>query len=338
MSEAFSQAFPTLNLDRMRILLSDSWGHTECTLSPFGSERDDTVKVVSREGDFVLKIAHPGDDVLRIQRQLSLMTFVAGTTLPFATQAPIPTRTGDITAVVEGRIAHLLPFLPGTPIRQHPLDEEGVSAVGQAVWHLQQQLSGYPGVYDTEHPWALPFLSFAASKLDLVEPASLRRGCQKIIDMAVSSTVPALDNLPAYPSHNDAHTDNLLVSGQKVVGIVDWGDSVSQPQVADLAVAASYARNYHPMWLEGDPWRAAHTLRRGYVDAGGSDEHSNLFGELVLSRLVQRIVLNLAIAATASDGGSYAKRNMVASVRDANDLFVTRADNVFPDLGRDPLW
>lgn len=110
MSEAFSQAFQTLNLDQMRIVLSDSWGHTECTLSPFGSERDDTVKVVSREGDFVLKIAHPGDDVLRIQRQLSLMTFVAGTTLPFATQAPIPTLTGDITAVVEGQRPDTLVF------------------------------------------------------------------------------------------------------------------------------------------------------------------------------------------------------------------------------------
>lgn len=338
MPEAFSARFDRIDDELLGELLSSCWGISQFTSSAFGSERDDTLKVSTTDGDYVVKIAHPEDDAGRIGRQLSLMTFVAGGSVPFATQAPIPTLAGESTAIVDRRVAHLLPFLPGTPIRHQPLDDEGVQAVGQAVWHLQQQMVAYPEPYDTEHPWALPSLGFAAAKLDRIEQATIREGCQTIINEAQRSTLPRLAALPSYPTHNDAHTDNVLVSGQTVVGLVDWGDSVSQPHIADLAVAASYARGYHPMWREGHPWKAANTIRRGYIEAGGPDEPDGLFGELVLARLAQRIVLNRAIAATAQDGGAYATRNMVASVQDANDLFVTRPDDVFPELGRNPLW
>jgi hydroxylysine kinase len=266
------------------------------------------------------------------------MEFVARTPLPFAIQTPVPTISGNTTASVGGRLAHLLPFLRGTPIRHSPHTAEGLANIGAAVWQLQEHMATYPDPYDTEHPWALGSLGTVLQKLDAVTPDNVRQGCERILTHMVEATLPRLASLPTQPTHNDAHTDNVLVDGQTVVGIVDWGDSITQPRVADLAVAASYARGYHPMWLEGDPWQAAHVLRQGYINAGGPDDHADLFGELVIARLAQRIVLNLAIAQHATDGGDYARRNMVNSVQDINDLFLTRAPDVFPSLGRDPLW
>ena len=338
MPEAFISSFDPLADDDVKALLSASWGLTDVTWSAFGSERDDTFHVTSGEGEYVLKVSHPSDNHGRIHRQLSVMSFVGKRPLPFATQTPIPTVPGDLTVMINGRLAHLLPYLPGTPIRHSPLDADGVGAVGAAVWRLQKLMADYPEPYDTEHPWALGSVAGVVEHLDAVSPEGVRGGCERILHHVVDDTLPELASFPAHPTHNDAHTDNVLVEGQSVVGIVDWGDSVIQPWVADLAVAASYARGYHPIWLLGDPWRAATRLRGGYVGAGGPDEHLDLFGELVITRLIQRIVLNLAVANNASDGGEYARRNMVNSVRDANDLFVTRPDNVFPRLGRDPLW
>lgn len=336
--EAFTVAFPRLAEDDVRELLARSWGITDCRLSTFGSERDDTLRVSSTTGDYVVKVAHPLDDPGRLGRQLSLMTYVGGRGLPFNTQTPIPAASGDMVASVGGRLAHLLPFLKGTPIRANPINGEGLLAVGAAVWQLQERLAGFPDHYDTDHPWALTCLPSVLSRSEAVTPTDIRYGCETILSPAIENTLPRLRGRPHYPTHNDVHTDNVLVSGQRVVGIVDWGDSVSQPWIADLAVAASYARGYHPMWLEGDPWQAARLIRRGYLEAGGPDEPADLLGELVLARLAQRIVLNGAIAETASDGGDYARRNMVNSVRDLNDLFVTRPDDVFPSLARDPLW
>ena len=338
MPEAFLSSFDRLADEHVRSLLHDSWGLIDATWSAFGSERDDTLHVSCASGEFVLKVAHPLDDPDRLHRQLSLMEFVEKAPLPFATQTPVPTSSGDITARINGRLAHLLPFLPGTPIRRSPQHSQGLANIGAAVWQLQQQMAPYPESYDTEHPWALMSLDTVVGKLDAVSPDNIRRGCELILGHVISVTLPRLDSLPTQPTHNDSHTDNVLVDGQTVVGIVDWGDSISQPRVADLAVAASYARGYHPMWLEGDPWQAATMLRKGYIDAGGPDEHRELFGELVIARLAQRIVLNLAIAQHASDGGEYARRNMVNSVRDIDDLFVTRADDVLPGLGREALW
>lgn len=332
-----------MGVSELRQLLADGWGITRFAWSAFGSERDDTLRVRADDGDFVLKVSHPLDDPGRLHRQLSLMQHAARGGLAVAVQTPIPTLSGEMTAEINGRLAHLLPFLEGTPIRNNPLEESGLLAVGTGVWLLQEQLADYPEndateAYDTEHPWALGSLPSALERIEAVTPSEVRRGCETVLSHAIEHSLPRLRERPHHPTHNDVHTDNVLVEGQRVVGIVDWGDSVSQPWIADLAVAASYARGYHPMWVEGDPWEAATLIRQGYLQAGGPDEPAELFGELVLARLAQRIVLNLAIASSAFDGGEYARRNMVNSVRDLNDLFVSRPDDVFPSLGRDPLW
>lgn len=338
MSVVFASPFSPLNDDDVAGLLTASWGLLHATWSAFGSEKDDTLHVPTQHGDFVLKVAHPDDNPGRIHRQLSLMSFVGEKPLPFATQTPIPTLSGDFTATVNGRLAHLLPFLPGTPIRHAPQTEQGVRGIGGAVWQLQKQMAHYLEPYDTNHPWALGSLDSIVQYLDAVSEENIRHGCELIVSHVIDDTLPRLATLPAQATHNDVHTDNVLMDGHTVTGIVDWGDSVIQPPVADLAVAASYARGYHDHWLKGDPWQAARTLRGGYIDAGGPDDHEDLFGELVIARLIQRIVLNLVVAQNASDGGTYANRNMVNSVRDANDLFMTRSPSVFPSLGRDPLW
>lgn len=338
MPQALSAPFSPLTDEERRELLAMGWGITSASWSAFASERDDTLLVTADSGKYILKVSHPLDDLSRLGRQLQLMEHAAATPLPFAIQKVRPTVSGEQTAEISGRKAYLLDYLPGTPIRHNPLAREGVLALGRALCELQSALADVDIAYDTDHPWALTCLDVALSRLSVVEAAPLRSGCEAILTEALSTTLPRLATLPTQPTHNDAHTDNVLVAGQRVVGIVDWGDSVAQPRVADLAVAASYARGYHPIWLEGDPWQAAATLREGYLDAGGLDESNELFGELVLARLAQRIVLNLAVAATASDGGVYARRNMVENVRDLQDLFLSRPENVFPGLARNPLW
>ena len=338
MSEAFSAPFAPLSDGEIDTLLTDAWGIEGATWSAFGSERDDTLRITAGGDAFVLKVAHPADDPARLHRQIALMNYVGDQDLPFATQTTVTTRAGQTTASVNGRIAHLLPFLPGAPIRLSPQGPDGLLAIGAAVHSLQEAMADYPHPHDTDHPWALSSLERALRSIEVVSPDSLREGCRRLLTEAISHTLPRLRALPAQPTHNDAHTDNVLVDGQRVVGIVDWGDSITQPQIADLAVAASYARGYHPMWREGDPWRAATTLRDGYLGAGGHDESPELFAELVLARLAQRIVLNLEIASSARDGGVYARRNMVNSVQDLEELFVSRPEGVFPGLGREPLW
>lgn len=338
MPEAFSAPFSSLTDEDVQSLLAEAWGLEGATWSSFGSERDDTLRVTAGEDEFVLKVAHPADDPARLHRQIDLMNHVGRHRLPFATQTTVMTRAGHTTASISGRIAHLLPFLPGTPIRLSPQGPEGLLAIGAAVFSLQEAMTDYPHPHDTQHPWALGSLERALRSVEFVSPDSLREGCRRILTAAISHTLPPLQSLPAQPTHNDAHTDNVLVDGERVVAIVDWGDSITQPRIADLAVAASYARGYHPMWREGNPWRAAITLRDGYLGAGGQEESLELFAELVLSRLVQRIVLNLEIASSARDGGVYARRNMVNSVRDLEEMFLSRPEGVFPGLGREPLW
>lgn len=338
MAGSFSESFERANPHGVRSLLTEEWGFTNPQWSAFGSERDDTLLVEERGSRYVLKIAHPGGDPARIERQLALMEHANAGLLPFSIQAVVRTKAGNRTGLFLNRTASLLTYLPGKPIRSTRQDARGVRAIGGSIWRLQDALSSFSEAYDTEHPWALGSLTTALSHLDAVEAPEVRSGCALIMEQVIEHTLPRLHELPAFPTHNDAHTDNVLVDGQDVVGIVDWGDSVVQPWVADLAVAASYARGYHPLWREGDPWRAANTLVEGYLDAGGPEHSMDLLQELVLARLAQRIVLNLSIAQSAADGGVYAKRNMVDSMRDLSDLFASRLAGAFLGLSREALW
>lgn len=69
-----------------------------------------------------------------------------------------------------------------------------------------------------------------------------------------------------------------------------------------------------------------------------SPEEWVLVTELVLLRLLQRLVLNTAVSRHAGDGGVYASRNMKRSLADFSELWQTRPDLAFPSMERTPLW
>jgi Ser/Thr protein kinase RdoA (MazF antagonist) len=89
--------------------------------------------------------------------------------------------------------------------------------------------------------------------------------------------------------HHDANDWNVLVDGERVVGIIDFGDMVHSWTVADPAVAAAYAM------LDGeDPLVTTETIVRGY-----SVEQTLTDDELaaVLPLACLRLCMSVCIAA-----------------------------------------
>ena len=52
---------------------------------------------------------------------------------------------------------------------------------------------------------------------------------------------PRLAELPASLIHGDPNDENVLVGGDQVTGLLDFGDCIYNPTVCELAIALAYA-------------------------------------------------------------------------------------------------
>ena len=195
--------------------------------------------------------------------------------------------------------------------RFHARFAAAIAAIGHA----------YPTLTGSETAWNLTRFELYAPRADELTEGSLRDDVMRVLDRAHREVLPTLSTLPAVLAHNDLHGDNVLVSTDPfaVTGVLDFGDMTRTPRVADLAVAASYARGR--VASTAAPWAAAATYLAGYeaVQPLTDDEHA-LLPELVLLRLAQRAILNSAIAATHAASAGYASRNLSAVARDLREL------------------
>jgi len=238
----FSAGFEPLDNTQVAHMLDELWGIRGATWDRQGSERDQTLVVSFPEGKGVLKISHPADDPMRLGQLVAVLGYLEdhGDTLPFRVQRVRQTLTGEPIGWGFGRPAHLLDYLEGTPLRHVPLDSSAMAGIGRATRQLEAVLEGFSGDLDREHPWALMSNDLLAQAVDTVEEVDLREGLQRLIHIAQESTIPRAMSLEFFPTHNDGHGDNLLITHGQVSGVLDWGDSVRQPRVANLAVACSY--------------------------------------------------------------------------------------------------
>src|SRR5699024_3787 len=101
--------------------------------------------------------------------------------------------------------------------------------------------------------------------------------------------VPVLDDLPHAVIHNDANDHNVLVTGDRVTGLLDFGDAVWAPVVNEVAVGCAYA-----MLDADDP----HTVADAVVSGFGQQRPLSPAERAVLPDLIRvRLATSVAISA-----------------------------------------
>jgi Ser/Thr protein kinase RdoA (MazF antagonist) len=113
-----------------------------------------------------------------------------------------------------------------------------------------------------------------------------------IVDSALEAFLggvrPALDELPHSVIHNDANDHNILIAGEGISGLLDFGDAVHSITVNDLAVACAYA-----MLDRDDPTGVAAGVVAGYQQVRGLNEvEYRLLPDLIRIRLVMSVVIS----------------------------------------------
>jgi Ser/Thr protein kinase RdoA (MazF antagonist) len=238
------------------------------TLHRLPTEKDDTFRFATAEGDFTVKVSSSFERPDLIDLQTQVMAHVA-----LDGRVPVP----QLRAALDGRftldvgaglgayprILRVMSYLPGAPQGDaHPSDVQ-LAQIGRMVARLSCTLA------DMRHPaedrllfWDLRQLGGLRPLLDVCGE-STRELARQAFDEFDAVVAPIARSLPKQLLHNDANNFNLLVDEddpQYVTGVIDFGDCVRTWVAADVSVAFG-----SQLSRLDDPWNRGLALLGGYL-------------------------------------------------------------------------
>ncbi|WP_138470633.1 phosphotransferase [Poseidonocella sp. HB161398] len=231
---------PVLSAAQAEARLRQGWG-CEARADLLGGERD--LNFLARSADGfrgVFKVFNATEDPRGRAFQTGLLRHLETAAPGLPVPRLVPALGGGAECEGEGGVAILITCLdgrmPGPP--SAPLRREA----GRVAAELHCALKDFRDpAADRILLWDVMQLPRLAPLLELLPPALRHAVGPVLAEMAARREVLAA--LPRQVIHGDLSPSNLLAdagTGVRITGIIDFGDAVLAPRIADLAVAASY--------------------------------------------------------------------------------------------------
>jgi 4-aminobutyrate aminotransferase-like enzyme/Ser/Thr protein kinase RdoA (MazF antagonist) len=219
--------------------------------TPLPSERDQNflLRVCAEpsqssgaESQFVLKIANSEESLEFLELQNELIRFLSGRDLALDFSKVIPTATGEIAIIKNGRknFIRLLTWLDGVCLaKANPHGRKLLTSLGRALGQMDAALAEFdhPAAHRSFY-WDLRNAAMAREFVGLL-PEARRNLIERIFDEWKKID---WSRLRFGVIHNDANDYNVLVneSEQRVTAILDYGDVVYTAIICELAIALAY--------------------------------------------------------------------------------------------------
>jgi 4-aminobutyrate aminotransferase-like enzyme/Ser/Thr protein kinase RdoA (MazF antagonist) len=271
---------------------------------PLPSERDQNFKIDTAEGAFVLRIANATEQREILEFENAALDHLAAHCPSLAVPRVCRSVSGETivsAAAPDGRehMARLVRWVPGRVLADaKPHTEALLASLGRAVGEANRAFDGF------SHPamgrsfaWDLCRTPWIVEELHRFDAP--RRGLiERVVADFRRVVEPRLPALRRQVIHHDWNDYNVLVgeepgAGSRVTGVVDFGDLVHGPIVADLAVACAYAMLGKP-----NPVAAAAAVVRGFHEVLplADDER-----EVLLPLIRARLAISVTMAARQSE-------------------------------------
>jgi len=289
--------------------------------TPLPSERDQNFKIDLPDGDScVLKVFHAQEDPALVEAQRQVFEHLATATHGTSATPPCPaassatSRNGafDVPrhsvypALVQtlggkaytrltgpdgtSHLAWFTPFKPGTPAEQVRRPSPALlNHIGRTLGEMDAVLALHPkAAARRTFDWAAQTAPEVITK-HLHHVAPPRRGLvEDVLEAFTAHVLPRLPELRISLIHNDVNDHNLLVEGERVSAVLDFGDMLESYTACEVAHAACYLMLDAP-----DPVAVAFELVRGYQAAYPLNAAE-------LAAIYELIRLRLALSVTLS--------------------------------------
>ena len=241
-------------------LLAEEYGIVG-TLSRLSGENDNFLVVEPTGRRHVLKLCGDEQTPEVIQLEHLAAEAVASAGLDLAFPRVVPTRDDRIESCHGPIRGRLLRFVSGIPWG------EATAATRARRVHLGRCIAGITTALESfDHPaaarthaWDLTAAADHRKHLAWVDDAGRRRILETAYLTFVASALPILGRLPRSLVHGDLNDENVLVSQDRVCGVLDFGDCLVNPTICELAIALAYL-----LFDEPDPLAAGAEIVAGY--------------------------------------------------------------------------
>ena len=238
------------------------------TATPLPSERDQNFLVAGASGDrFVLKFANGGEDPTIVQAQQAVLAHIGGRiAITPRLRAPSDdsrrrdhahrpanalSRAGEIRVKAAAprsgepseHVLWAITHLPGVPLATLRYRSPALLAdFGRSIARLRRALSDFDTrAIHRDFYWDLAHGRQIVDRYrSLVADPAVAAAIDHLTAAFDRHTAPRLSRLPRQAIHGDLNDHNVLVTGDRITGIVDFGDMVHGWAVGDLAIAAAY--------------------------------------------------------------------------------------------------
>jgi 4-aminobutyrate aminotransferase-like enzyme len=280
---------PTPSLEEVKSWARDLFG-LEGEFEKLHGERDLNYKISTGEhGAFVLKLSSLDEDLSAIAFQVEALDYIAHRdpelAIPqlLASLSNLPVETVEL-ASGDHCYLRVLTFVEGGLLENTPPTKHLNRSIGQLMARLDKALTGFfhPAA-DQRHPWVLMNAADLLPFAEAIPDAKVRSQVSGILEKMRDETEEQLRGLPHQVIHQDAHRGNLLVdpaTGTKAAAVIDFGDMVYGPRIAELAVAADILQIDSQ-----DLWQDVCDVAAGYDDELAlSSEEIDVLYDLILVR------------------------------------------------------
>ena len=264
------------------------------------SERDQNFKLSADDGaQWILKIVNASEPASESEFQAALLDHLARTSPDVAAPRLKVSQNGTplaeaANAAGERHALRLVSWLPGLPLAEVERTPELLANLGSALGRLDRALQGFihPGALRS-FDWDIRQAGAARQRLQHIPDAEDRALLRRLLDHFDTEVAPRLAGLRAQVIHNDANDWNVLVDEagrDRIAGIIDFGDALYSPLIAEVAVACAYS-----ILDVEDPIGAAATLAAGFhAEYPLREDEFDVLFDLIAMRLVISVTLSAA--------------------------------------------
>ncbi|KQU66769.1 hypothetical protein ASC75_09120 [Aminobacter sp. DSM 101952] len=274
--------------------------------TPLDSERDQNFRLMSAEGDWIFKIVNASEPRHESEFQAALLDHLARSGADVAVPGLKKTAGGEALAHAlasnGGRHAlRLVSWLPGLPLAEAARTPTLLENLGRGLGKLDRALQGFihPGALRS-FDWDIRQAGAVRGRLAHIADDADRALLERFLERFDREVAPRLPSLRAQVIHNDANDWNVLVDENdhgRIAGIIDFGDALHSPLIAEVAVACAYS-----ILDVEDPIGAAAALAAGFhAEFPLREEEVDLLFDLIVARLVISVSLSAVRKAQVGD-------------------------------------
>jgi 4-aminobutyrate aminotransferase-like enzyme/Ser/Thr protein kinase RdoA (MazF antagonist) len=273
----------------------------EGRLDPLDSERDQNFRLTCADGTaWVVKIANAAEAAATLDFQRAMLAHLATRAPGLPVPRLRPGLDGAALTPVDGHFMRVVSHLPGEKFAGSPRTPDLLDSLGAMLGRLDAALLsfGHPGAYH-DLDWDLRNAGRSRARLHHVADPADRALLVRFLDRWDAKVEATLKACRAGVIHNDANDHNLLIGGGAITGIIDFGDALHGPLIAELAIACAYA-----ILGEADPLAAAGRIAAAYHrELRLTDDELGILFDLIAMRLVTSVTISASRRLRQDDSG-----------------------------------